>query len=420
VKNSLMSGTTAEHNDFFFFFDEVRTDLQQISVYINAKINELKIKDDKGDSDATTMLFLHRGLYSIIEGEKKYRTGDYPGASTEFGEVEKLINRFQKASSNFSLDYQQEAERLELFAKGRYSECLALQEGTKLEDAIIQLIEAINSYSLETEIATNSKRQLLVYNAKARSNFVQGLVNRYEGEVATTNEDFRLAKRKHLDAYRAFLHASYFNPAYSIWITDQNNTINVTLLKLIKDKANKEWGLAFNFSNEGKFENSSEKCKIASKLFKRASKISADPLEAAIMLGYSFMLQASMYEAHANEFIKNKNDAKSAIRQYELASEALSKAISAYPTREGDQTIVKRWEAQQQFYSGHFYQTQGVYNLDQENYQEAIMLFNKANEIFEAALVIAEEINEKSLIKFIQKSLAEAKGYIGMCKTVLD
>jgi len=40
------------------------------------------------------------------------------------------------------------------------------------------------------------------------------------------------------------------------------------------------------------------------------------------------------------------------------------------------------------------------------------MLFNKADEIFEAALTIAEEIDEKSL--------AEAKGYIGMCKTVLD
>ena len=48
------------------------------------------------------------------------------------------------------------------------------------------------------------------------------------------------------------------------------------------------------------------------------------------------------------------------------------------------------------------------------------MLFNKANEIFEAALKLAEDIEESSLIKFIQKSLAEAKGYIGMCKTVLD
>ncbi|MHA1125735.1 MAG: hypothetical protein ACTSO7_12715 [Candidatus Heimdallarchaeota archaeon] len=415
-----MSDSTTEINDFFFFFDEVRTDLQQAAVYIDSKINELKIKDDKGDSDATTMLYLHKGLYSIIEGEMKYRTGDYQGASTEFSEVEKLINRFQKASSNYSLDYQQEAERLELFAKGRYSECLALQEETKPEDAIEQLIEAMNSYSLEIEIASKSNKQLLIYNAKARSNFVQGLIYRYEGEEATAKENYRQAKKKHLDAYRAFLNASYFNPAYSIWIKDQNNTINATLLKLIKDKANKEWGSAFSFSNEGQFLKSSERCKIASKLFNRASKLSVDPLDTAIMLGYSFMLQASMYEAHANEFIKNKNDAKSAIRQYELASEVLSKAISAYPTREGDQTIVKRWEAQQQYYSGHFYQSQGVYNLDQENYQEAIMLFNKANEIFKAALQVAEEIDEKSLIKFIQKSLAESKGYIGMCKTVLD
>ena len=415
-----MSDMTTENNDFFFFFDEVRTDLQQAATYIDAKITELKAKGEKGASDATSMLYLHRGLYSIIEGEKKYRTGDYPGAFTEFNEVEKLIDRFQKSSSNNSLDYQQEAERLELFAKGRSSECLALQQETKSEETIAQLIEAINSYSLEIEIATKSKKQLLVYNAKARSNFVQGLVYRFEGEIATSKEDFRLAKKKHLDAYRAFLHASYFNPAYTIWIKEQNNTINATLLQLIKDKAGKEWGIAFNFSNEGKFLQSSERCKIASKLYNRASKLSADPLDSVIMLGYSYMLKASMYEAHANEFIKNKNDAKNAIRQYELASETLSQAISTYPTREGDQTIVKRWEAQQQYYSGHFYQSQGVYNLDQENYQEAIMLFNKANEIFEAALVIAEEIDEKSLIKFIQKSLAEAKGYIGMCKTVLD
>ena len=415
-----MSDMTTENNDFFFFFDEVRTDLQGVASYIDAKINELKIKDNKGDANASAMLFLNKGLFSIIEGEIKYRTGDYPGASTDFSEVEKLINRFQKASSDYTLDFQQEAERLELFAKGRYSECLALQEGRESEDAIAQLIEATNSYSLEAEIAINSKKQLLIYNAKARTNFVQGLVHRFEGEAATTKEDYRLAKKKHLAAYRSFLHASYFNPAYSIWIPEQNNTINATLLKLIKDKANKEWGIAFNFSNEGKFVKSSERCKDASKLFKRASKLSVDPLDVAIMLGYSFMLRASMYEAHANEFIKNKNDAKSAIRQYELASEALTEAISAYPTREGDQTIVKRWEAQQQFYSGHFYQSQGVYNLDQENYQEAIMLFNKADEIFEAALTIAEEVDEKSLIKFIQKSLAEAKGYIGMCKTVLD
>ncbi|MHA1504427.1 MAG: hypothetical protein ACTSPT_04460 [Candidatus Heimdallarchaeota archaeon] len=48
-----MSDMTTENNDFFFFFDEVRTDLQQLTSYIDAKINELKIKDNKGDANAS-------------------------------------------------------------------------------------------------------------------------------------------------------------------------------------------------------------------------------------------------------------------------------------------------------------------------------------------------------------------------------
>jgi len=127
-----------------------------------------------------------------------------------------------------------------------------------------------------------------------------------------------------------------------------------------------------------------------------------------------------MYEANANEFIKNKNDAKSAVRQFELASKAMKEAIDNYPKGDEDKNVVKRWEAQMNYYQGYSYQAEGIFNLDAEKFDEALVLFNQANEAFQNGLKDAVESRDEGLKSLLEKSMAEAKGYIGMCKTVLD
>ena len=127
-----------------------------------------------------------------------------------------------------------------------------------------------------------------------------------------------------------------------------------------------------------------------------------------------------MYEAKANEFIKNKNDAKSAVRQFELASKAMKEAIDNYPKGDEDKTILKRWGAQMNYYHGYFYQAEGIFNLDEEKFEEALTLFAQATEAFQNGLKDAVESRDEGLKTLLEKSLAEANGYIGMCKTVLD
>ena len=403
-----------------FSFDEFRTNIQNALESIDNMIKDLKILDENGDPSAKIILYFYQGLFSILNAEKKYRIGNYTDAIGDFGEAEKLIGRFQRLSSSFSIDFQQEAERLDLFAKGRQSECKALKKGTTLEDQITNLIEAINSYTLESEIVSKIKKPLLIYNVNARKNFIQGLTYRLEGQKAFSNKDYRLAKKKYLDAYGFFIKASYYNPTYAIWVKEQNNTINDTMFTLVKDRAVKEWGLAFKLSNEGKFISSSEKCQASSKLYLQASKLAIEQREALLMQAYSHMLKASMFEAKANEFIKNNNDAKSATRQYELAAEAMKQAVGIYPTRDEETEFVKRWEAQMNYYLGNYYQSQGIFNLDEERFKEAIEFFNQANNLFVKALQDAEETKETNLIDLLEKAVAEAKGYIGMCKTVID
>ena len=403
-----------------FYLDEFRTNLQQASTTIDETIKILKEKDEAGDQTAKIILYLYKGIFSIIEGEKKYRQGDYNGASLEYIEGSKMLTRFQRMSTGFSIEFQQEAERMDLFSKGRNSECIALKKGTTHSDQIAALLEAENSYTLESNIVKKNKNPISKYNAKARENFTRGLSSKFEGEQAFVSKDLREAKSKHLEAYRSFVRAAYFNPSYSIWVKDQNETLKTVIRTILEQQASAVWRIAYTLSNEGKFSESSAKCKIASKLFARASRQSVDEKNAKMFESYSFMLQASMFEANANEFLKNLNDAKSATRQFEQASEFLKKAIQAFPNKDEDKATVQRWEAQQEYYLGHFYQSQGIFNLDSENYQEALSLFTQAEKAFQDALQIAEKANDKGLIKLIQKSIAEAKGYIGMCKTVLD
>ena len=189
---------------------------------------------------------------------------------------------------------------------------------------------------------------------------------------------------------------------------------------IIEQKASTQWKDAFKLSNEGKFEEQSKLCNSASKLYLRASNLSADIRKAKLFYSYSFMLKASMHEAIANEFIKNKNDAKGSARPYELASEAMQQAIESYPHKDDDKATVLRWEAQKHFYKGNSLQSKGIHNLDSENYSEALGFFNEAEKIFGSALSAGEKAEDEALIKLIQKSIAEAQGYIGMCKTVME
>ncbi len=412
--------TTAVAEYVIFTFDEFRSNLQETLTKLDNQIKLLMVKDDEGDSIAKVYLYLYRGLHSIITAERKYRAGDYPTASNEYSEGGKSISRFQRMSDGFAIEFQQEAERLDMFSKGRYSECQALKKDSRIEEQITNLIEAVNSYTLELEIVRKTKKILLIYNVNARANFVQGLVYRLEGQKAHTVKDFRLAKRKHLNAYRAFVTAAYYNPSYSIWVEEQNKTLKSTLNKLINDIAAKEWGRAFKLAGEGKFAESSAKCKLASKFYLRASKLATEEREALVLHAYSHMLKASMYEANANEFIKNKNDAKSAVRQFELATKAMKEAIDNYPKGDEDKNVVKRWGAQMNYYHGYFYQAEGIFNLDAEKFDEALILFNQADEAFQNGLKEAVEARDEGLKSLLEKSLAEAKGYIGMCKTVLD
>ncbi len=403
-----------------FYFDEFRANLKQASISLDEKIKSLKQSDEDGDQTAKIFLYLYSGAYSIIEGERKYRQGDYIGASLEYIEGGKMLTRFQRMSKNFSLEFQQEAERMDLFSKGRNSECTALKKGTSHENQTIALMEAVNSYTLESKIVESNKNPLLKYNAKARENFVKGLHSKFKGDQAFESKDLRLAKKWNLSAYKSFVIAAYYNPSYSIWVKEQNETLKTIIRMIIEQKASVFWKEAFKLSGEGDFTESSVKCNIASKLFKRASKLSLDGKNAKLFESYSFMLKSSMYEANANEFLKNLNDAKKATRQFELAANFLKQAIQAFPNKEDDKATVNRWEAQQEYYLGHFYQSQGVFNLDSESYKEALGLFTQGEKSFENALKIAENIKEENLLELIQKSITEAKGYIGMCKTVLD
>jgi hypothetical protein len=72
------------------------------------------------------------------------------------------------------------------------------------------------------------------------------------------------------------------------------------------------------------------------------------------------------------------------------------------------------------YYIGHQYQSQGIFNLDEERFKEALEFFNQANDLFGNALQVAKKTNDADLIDTIEKAVAEATGYIGMCKTVLD
>ncbi|MCK5158038.1 MAG: hypothetical protein KAR08_02695, partial [Candidatus Heimdallarchaeota archaeon] len=186
-----------------FTFDEFRSNLQETLTKLDNQIKLLMVKEEEGDSIAKAYIYLYRGIHSIITAERKYRAGDYNAAANEFGEGGKSISRFQRMSTGFAIEFQQEAERLDMYSKGRLSECQALKKGTRLEEQITNLIEAVNSYTLELEIVGKSKKILLIYNANARANFVQGLVYRLQGQKAQAGKDYQLAKRKHLNAYRA-------------------------------------------------------------------------------------------------------------------------------------------------------------------------------------------------------------------------
>ncbi len=418
--NRSLSAAASLSEKKLFFFDEFRTNLQEVSISIDEKIKSLKQKDDDGDQVAKISLYLYKGVFSIIEGEKKYRQGDYTGASLEYVEGGKMLTRFQRMSTGFSLEYQQEAERMDLFSKGRNSECLALKKGTPPEKQIEALLEALNSYTLEGKIVEQNDNPLLKYNAKARENFSKGLSLKIEGEQAFDNKNLHLAKKRNLGAYKSFVIAAYYNPSYSVWVKEQNEILKTIVRMIVEQKASVLWKEAFKHSNDGEFTEGSEKCNLASKFYRRASKLSIDGKNAKLFESYSYMLKSSMYEANANEFLKNLNDAKKATRQFELAADFLKQAIQAFPNKEDDKATLNRWEAQQEYYLGHFYQSQGIFNLDSEKYQEALDLFTQGENAFEKAIKIAEKVKDKNLITLIQKSMTEAQGYVGMCKTVLD
>lgn len=411
---------TSYINQKLISFDEFRDDFNQAKSQLDLAIKKMKKKVDEGDTVAKILLYLLQGLFSILEGEKKFQEGDFKASALAFDEGEKMVSRFQRMGTSFSVQYQQQAERLDLFAKGRHAEALALQKETSLDDKIAQLLEAKNSYTLEAEINEQMEKYLLNYNARARTNFAQALVDRLKGQDWLRKNYLREAKKKHLEAYRSFSIAAYFNPNFKNWVQEQEDLIDNTLKRLLVSKAQKIWGEAYELSSEGLFLVSSEKCKIASKLYERASKLTNESIESKRWLGTSHMLKSNMYEARANELLKNKNDPEQAAQQFNLASQAMEHAVTTYPARGADQTPRKRWEIQQHYYLGlHFY-SQGIFHLDNEKYSQAITHFKQAQELFSTSLKIAQEIEEQKLIKLLQKSLAEAKGYIGMCKTVLD
>jgi hypothetical protein len=401
-------------------FDEVRRNLNKTAEKIDAVIRELKDQSESGNNVAKILLYLYRGLFSIIDAEKRYQTNDYKTARTSYEEGVKMITRFLRMSGNFSAEYQQEAQRLSYFANGRQLECFALDAEGKIQEQIQQLMEATKYYTKEAALAEEIDKPLLIYNANARANFAQGLARKIEGKAAFEEKNLRLAKKLHLSAYRSFTKASYFNSSYRTWIEDQNNSIKEVLQLIVENKAQNIWGEAFELSSEGHFRASSEKCFIASRLYFRAANLTADQKKSLEFKATGHMLKASMYEAKANNYLQKKNEAKKASIEFKLAAEALEKAIETYPKRKADQSVLERWNAQKLYYTGHYHQSSGISDLDNEKYEPAMESFQIALKIFNESLEQAKSTKEKVLIKLLSKSVAEAKGYVDMCKTILS
>jgi hypothetical protein len=400
-------------------FDEFRTNIQETIIAVDNVIKELKELEKRGHKIAKANLSYYQGLYSIMNAEKHYRTSNYIDAIAEYVEGGKQIETFQRNNTDLTIAQQQEMERLDSFTKGRQFECQALKAGTALDDQLTNLLEALNSYILEIEIANTMKKILLNYNAEARKNFVQGLIKHLEGLKATTDKNYRLAKDKHLEAYGFFTKAAYYNPSYTLWVAEQNKIIKKTLYSVVKDSAEKNWEEAQSLTNNGSFIESSEKFLIASKLYARACMLAHEQKEALLMQAHSHLLRANMYEAKANDFIKMKNNAKDAAPQFEFAAEAMKKAIASYPVRDDETEFVEQWKTLMHFYIGHKHQSKGIVNLDQEQFKEALDFFTEAEKEFQIAMQAAEKSGEGPLISLVDKAIAEANGYIGMCKTVL-
>ncbi|MEA2069819.1 MAG: hypothetical protein U9O98_00860 [Asgard group archaeon] len=404
----------------FIYFDDARTNFQQVSTTINTTIKELKKEDEKGNDSAKVLLYLYEGLYSLIEAEKKYRSAEYSRALKEFEEANKMINRFQRMSSGFSIEFQQEAERLDLFINGRIAECHARAQNTTLSDKKPHLLEASNAYTLEAEVVEKTDKFLLAYNALARAQLAQGFLRKLEGEQALSTDHLRHAKRKLLDAFNHFIKAAYYNPSYTPLVTETDNMIDSVMKNLIINKANVLWKKAFEYSNVGNFLESSNASLKAAKLYERASKLEDSTKEQKKKIAHSFMLKASSFEAEGNENLKNQNNAGLASRPFERAAKMMKNAIEAYPQRDKEDKLYMRWEIQEKYYQGLFEEVQGIALIDKEDFSKALPFFKNAIDYLKQATKLLKKTDEKGFKKLIEKTLAEVNGYIGMCKTVLD
>jgi len=170
-------------------------------------------------------------------------------------------------------------------------------------------------------------------------------------------------------------------------------------------------------SEEGDFDSAKNFYQQAILFYTRASQIAADSATRRFLLSMRTVLEASVLESEGNKAFKVLDDLASATVYFTDAAIEIDKAIALIGAY-GNKVLTKTFFSQKLYYEGMSKLATGVQLYDNEQYNEAIEIYEDARDSFLQAIEEANEAENVTIIDLGNRALNDIENYINMSKTL--
>lgn len=380
-----------------------------------ADLHDYYLKKGVDDVNSKVISYFFEGMKELVDGDILFWDRNYIDAQMKYAESKKFIQRFERSRGIEA--------RLDLLADRilqRIEGMISLSQAMQFKDPKTRqnlLSSALEHFNAETKIATEMGETISAIVGYARALKVESVYWQDQSELIRETDSFE-AKKLMMKARLKIKQAAFIDMKNQREAEMVENMLDDLTKERILVKAEILGNKAIIASEEGDYDNAITFYKQAILFYTRASQIAADSASRRFLLSMRTVLEASILEAEGNKAFKVLDNLEDAAKYFTEGSLEIDKAIALIGAY-GNKTLQKTFTSQKYYYEGMAKQATGVQLYDNEQYQEAVDLFEDARASFLMAIEEANDCENVTIIDLGNRALKDIENYINMCQTLL-
>lgn len=397
----LYDGNERNLDVFRRHFDQIRE--QQLQKGIDGSVN------------AKVISYFFEGMVELVDGDKFFWNRNFIESNLHYTQAKRYFSRFAN-SRGVRVRLDELASRMLNRAEGMIlvTQSLQMQDFTKREPLFLDALEQFNQ---ETSKASEMEENIPAIIAYSRALFAEAFLW-YDRSKLQVDQDSFEAKKSLMTARNVIRQANFIDGRIQNYVNEIENKIDDLTKERILLKAEELGNQAIDESENGNFNEAKKFYEQATLFYRRASELVAESGTRRFLLSMKTVLEASILECEGNQSYRMDNDMAMSMQKFKDAAIQVEKAIALMGSF-GNNDLKLSFTSQKHFYLAMSKLTEGIQKFDDEQYKEAMGIYEEAKEFFNQSIEDARNSYNEPLLELGERSMADLDGYIKMCETFI-